>query len=194
MKLAKKMILVPASGRNEPEIDKMSSLHLEMSTILKNQKYSVSEKIKLYNEVLRKQLAFEARFKQKPLLNEQVAPIEENLINETKITETNNSEETIFDRTEFKNLKTPKFVPREIIRDAKQESDESEYVRELGDINGEFQWENLSKELQRTARIPRKAKKLKKNYSESTLNNDTYYKDMEKKKKKRSKNGKKIYF
>ena len=133
-----------------------------MSTNLKNQKYSVSEKIKLYNEVLRKNLAFEARFKQKTLLNEQVAPIEENLINETKITETNNSEskeidsdgseETIFESTEFKNLKTPIFVPREIIRDAKQESDESEYVRELDDINGEFEWENLSKEKQKRSK------------------------------------------
>ncbi len=58
------MVLVPF-GRQEPEIEKLSSLDEEMSKILKNRKYSVLQKLKLYQNVLRKNITMEARLKQK---------------------------------------------------------------------------------------------------------------------------------
>ena len=66
MKFSKKMILIPASGREEPENEKMSELDQEMSAILKNPKLSTKEKVELYNEVLRRNLIFENRLLQKP--------------------------------------------------------------------------------------------------------------------------------
>ena len=41
MKFSRKMILIPASGREEPENEKMSELDLEMSAIVKNPNYSI---------------------------------------------------------------------------------------------------------------------------------------------------------
>ena len=43
------MILVPATGREEPENEKMSELDQEMSAILKNPKLSTKEKVEMYN-------------------------------------------------------------------------------------------------------------------------------------------------
>ena len=63
------MILVPASGREEPENEKMSELDQEMSAILKNPKLSTKEKVEMYNEVLRRNLIFEQRLLQKPIGN-----------------------------------------------------------------------------------------------------------------------------
>ena len=51
MKFSRKMILIPASGREEPENEKMSDLDLEMSAIVKNPKLSNKEKVEMYNEV-----------------------------------------------------------------------------------------------------------------------------------------------
>ena len=43
------MILIPATGREEPETEKMSELDLEMSAILKNPRLSTKEKVEKYN-------------------------------------------------------------------------------------------------------------------------------------------------
>jgi hypothetical protein len=66
MKFSRKMILIPASGREEPETEKMSELHQEMSAILKNRWLSTKEKVEMYNEVLRRNLIFESRLLRKP--------------------------------------------------------------------------------------------------------------------------------
>ena len=66
MKFSRKMILIPATGREEPETEKMSELDHEMSAILKNPRLSVKEKVEMYNEVLRRNLIFESRLQQKP--------------------------------------------------------------------------------------------------------------------------------
>ena len=55
------MILVPASGRDEPENEKMSELDDEISIIVNNRKLSVKEKVEMYNDVLRRNLIFERR-------------------------------------------------------------------------------------------------------------------------------------
>jgi hypothetical protein len=60
------MILIPASGREEPETEKMSELDQEMSAILKNPRLSTKEKVEMYNEVLRRNLIFESRLLRKP--------------------------------------------------------------------------------------------------------------------------------
>ena len=70
MKFAKKMKLVPVGGREEPEIHQLSVLDNEMSTILKNPKLSTSAKMKLYHQVLMKNIAIEARLKQKSIEND----------------------------------------------------------------------------------------------------------------------------
>jgi hypothetical protein len=78
MKFAKKMMLVPA-GRQDPEIDKMSVLDKQMAMILRNNKLSTREKMKMYHQILRKNLAFEKRLQQKSVpsvnLNSKVADI-----------------------------------------------------------------------------------------------------------------------
>ena len=62
MKFSRKMILVPACGRDEPENEKMSELDDEMSIIVNNRKLSVKEKVEMYNDVLlHKQEGFETR-------------------------------------------------------------------------------------------------------------------------------------
>ena len=71
MKFSRKMILIPASGREEPETEKMSELDQEMSAILKimdfkNPRLSIKEKLEMYNEVLRRNLIFESRLLRKP--------------------------------------------------------------------------------------------------------------------------------
>ena len=60
------MILIPATGREEPETEKMSELDQEMSAILRNPRLSVKEKVEMYNEVLRRNLIVESRLQQKP--------------------------------------------------------------------------------------------------------------------------------
>jgi hypothetical protein len=92
------MILVPASGREEPENEKMSDLDQEMSAIVKNPKLSSKEKVALYNEVLRRNLIFESRLLMKPLDS-----VESKL--ETRI-ETSPKEELI-EEEKYKDLKTP---------------------------------------------------------------------------------------
>ena len=64
MKFANKMVLVPA-GRAEPEFDTLSVLDQAMANILKNKSLSTIEKISLYQQVLQKNMAVEARLKQK---------------------------------------------------------------------------------------------------------------------------------
>jgi hypothetical protein len=66
MKFSRKMILIPATGREEPETEKMSELDQEMSAILRNPRLSVKEKVEMYNEVLRRNLIVESRLQQKP--------------------------------------------------------------------------------------------------------------------------------
>jgi hypothetical protein len=44
MKFSRKMILIPASGREEPETEKMSELRQEMSAILKNRRFVQKKK------------------------------------------------------------------------------------------------------------------------------------------------------
>ena len=66
MKFSRKMILIPVSGREEPETEKMSELDQEMSAILKNPRLSTKEKVEMYNEVLRRNLIFESRLLRKP--------------------------------------------------------------------------------------------------------------------------------
>jgi hypothetical protein len=62
----KKNDLIPATGREEPETEKMSELDQEMSAILRNPRLSVKEKVEMYNEVLRRNLIVESRLQQKP--------------------------------------------------------------------------------------------------------------------------------
>ena len=66
MKFSRKMILIPVSGREEPETEKMSELDQEMSAIIKNPRLSSKEKVEMYNEVLRRNLIFESRLFHKP--------------------------------------------------------------------------------------------------------------------------------
>jgi hypothetical protein len=66
MKFSSKMILVPATGREELECEKMSELDQEMSKILPNLRLSIKEKVEMYHEVLRRNLIFESRLMQKP--------------------------------------------------------------------------------------------------------------------------------
>ena len=61
MKFATKMMLVPA-GRVDPEINYLSELDKQMSEVLKNKRLSSNEKMNLYNQILRKNLAIEARY------------------------------------------------------------------------------------------------------------------------------------
>ncbi len=69
-------MLVPA-GRQEPEYDKLTVLDKEMMQILKNKSLSTLEKVKLYHQTLQKNLAIEARLKQKSTPGEQM-PQQEN--------------------------------------------------------------------------------------------------------------------
>ena len=64
MKFSKKMILVPSTVSEVPEIDKISEMDEDMSHVLKNKLLSVKEKIEMYNEILRKHIIF--RVLQKP--------------------------------------------------------------------------------------------------------------------------------
>jgi hypothetical protein len=66
MKFSRKMILIPATGREEPETEKMSEVAQEMSAILRNPRLSIKEKVEMYNEVLRRNLIFESHLQQKP--------------------------------------------------------------------------------------------------------------------------------
>jgi hypothetical protein len=60
MKFSSKMILVQATGHEEPECEEMSELDQEMSKILRNPRLSIKEKVEMYNEVLRRNLIFES--------------------------------------------------------------------------------------------------------------------------------------
>ena len=64
MKLAQKMMLVPA-GRPDPEISSLSNLDQAMSNVLNNKNLTNIDKINLYQMILRKNLAVEARLRQK---------------------------------------------------------------------------------------------------------------------------------
>jgi hypothetical protein len=50
VKFSRKMILIPATGREEPETEKMSEVDQEMSAILRNPRLSIKEKVEMYNE------------------------------------------------------------------------------------------------------------------------------------------------
>ena len=89
MKFAKKMKLVPVGGREEPEIHQLSVLDNEMSTILKNPKLSTSAKMKLYHQVLMKNIAIEARLKQKSIENDNEGELQN--ISASAFNETNTS-------------------------------------------------------------------------------------------------------
>ena len=60
MKFSRKMILIPATGREEPETEKMSELDQEMSAFLKNPRFRIKEKVEMYNEVLRRSFTAKA--------------------------------------------------------------------------------------------------------------------------------------
>ena len=108
MKFSRKMILIPASGREEPENEKMSELDLEMSAIVKNPKLSNKEKVEMYNEVLRRTLIFESQLSLKGnnTPNEIVTHIE-------KPDESLISNVSPFKKYEYEQLQTPKFIPTE---------------------------------------------------------------------------------
>ena len=74
MKFSKKMILIPSTGREEPETEKMSELDMEMSRVLKNTSLSIKEKVEKYNEILRRNIVFENRLLQKPVSEEKSNP------------------------------------------------------------------------------------------------------------------------
>ena len=61
------MKLVPA-GREEPEIEKLNELDKQMYLILKNKKLTNLEKVRLYHQILMKNINAEARLKQKPVV------------------------------------------------------------------------------------------------------------------------------
>jgi hypothetical protein len=108
MKFSRKMILIPASGREEPENEKMSDLDLEMSAIVKNPKLSNKEKVEMYNEVLRRNLIFDSQLSLKTnnTPNEIVTHIE-------KPDESLISNVSPFTKYEYEQLQTPKFIPTE---------------------------------------------------------------------------------
>jgi len=94
MKFSRKMILIPATGREEPETEKMSELDQEMSAILRNPRLSVKEKVEMYNEVLRRNFIFESRLQQKPAgIENKIEPVVSPL-NETSYDETGKSNST----------------------------------------------------------------------------------------------------
>ena len=111
MKFSRKMILIPASGREEPENEKMSDLDLEMSAIVKNPKLSNKEKVEMYNEVLRRNLIFESQLSLKGnnTPNEIVTHIE-------KPDESLISNVSPFKKYEYEQLQTRKFIPTENYR------------------------------------------------------------------------------
>jgi hypothetical protein len=122
MKFSRKMILVPATGREEPENEKMSELDQEMSAIIKNPKLSTKEKVEMYNEVLRRNLIFESRLLQKPIANENkmeipsdvalntipatpVTPVSSNISNVTNFMKNSPAGPTPVLSTDFKKFK-----------------------------------------------------------------------------------------
>ena len=100
------MILIPASGRAEPENEKMSDLDQEMSAIVKNPKLSNKEKVEMYNEVLRRNLIFKSQLSLKTnnTPKESITPIE-------KPDESFILDVSSFKKYEYEQLHTPKFIP-----------------------------------------------------------------------------------
>ena len=70
MKLAQKMILVPA-GRTPIEVSNLSELDKAMSNVINNNKLSPLEKVNLYSKLLQKNLKMEEKIKAN---NQQPAP------------------------------------------------------------------------------------------------------------------------
>jgi len=106
MKFSRKMILIPATGREEPETEKMSELDQEMSAILKNPRLSVKEKVEMYNEVLRRNLIFESRLQQKPAgIENKLEPVLSTM-NETSYDETGKSYSTSLPTSSISDLKS----------------------------------------------------------------------------------------
>ena len=66
MKFSKKMILVPSTVSEVPEIEKISEMDEDMSHVLNNKLLTVKEKIEMYNEILRRHIIFQNRVLQKP--------------------------------------------------------------------------------------------------------------------------------
>ena len=106
MKFSRKMILIPATGREEPETEKMSELDHEMSAILKNPRLSVKEKVEMYSEVLRRNLIFESRLQQKPAgIENKIEPVVSPM-NETSYDETGKSYSTSLPTSSISDLKS----------------------------------------------------------------------------------------
>ena len=118
------MILIPSTGREEPETEKMSEMDQEMSSVLKNSKLSVKEKVELYNEILRRNIVFENRLMQKPQVTDDKSvtntfpEVKQEQSIPTK-SEDDNDEEKLFDISlsqplkrfnNYSNLKTPIFT------------------------------------------------------------------------------------
>ena len=100
------MILIPATGREEPETEKMSELDQEMSAILKNPRLSVKEKVEMYNEVLRRNLIFESRLQQKPAAIENKLEPVVSPMNETSYDETGKSYSTSLPTSSISDFKS----------------------------------------------------------------------------------------
>ena len=119
MEITKKMMLVPA-GRPNASIEKMTELDKQMTAILKNDKLSTLEKIKLYHQVLRRNIEIENRVEQ----NTNVNSSQNESVNYSHNNAMTNLEETIDDLNEsdFLHGLKPKKEPgrNSILRQEKQ--------------------------------------------------------------------------
>ena len=112
-------MLVPA-GRPNASIEKMTELDKQMTAILKNDKLSTLEKIKLYHQVLRRNIEIENRVEQ----NTNVNSSQNESVNYSHNNAMTNLEETIDDLNEsdFLHGLKPKKEPgrNSILRQEKQ--------------------------------------------------------------------------
>ena len=133
MKFSSKMILVPATGREEPECEKMSELDQEMSKMLRNPRLSIKEKVEMYNEVLRRNLIFESRLMQKPQgIENKIEAVIDSALVDSMVPETPKNSETSFLTSPFIDqnaLKTPFFDPK-----LKLEFDQSSEIKKAKKI------------------------------------------------------------
>ena len=191
MKFSRKMILIPATGREEPETEKMSELDQEMSAILKNPRLSTKEKVEKYNEVLRRNLIFENRLLHKPQgIQENMNPgIVLNESFDNKSINSSASTNTSRESDASSSIKLPKKEVREEEeeeekREDEEEGDDADLIRMSKRILKETHpiWESTPRRFNRE-------KKQKHDYLESPSSLQTSL-DRKKKKKKKLLNNK----
>ena len=193
MKFSRKMILIPATGREEPETEKMSELDQEMSAILKNPRLSTKEKVEKYNEVLRRNLIFENRLLHKPQgIQENMNPgIVLNESFDNKSINSSASTNTSRESDASSSIKLPKKEVREE-EEGDEEEEEEEEKREDEEEGDDADLIRMSKRIlkethpiwESTPRRFNREKKQKHDYLESPSSLQTSL-DRKKKKKKK---------